>query len=75
MMYPRDWKEQLLNVRWNTNKWELRDIHGVLAGAVEKEEMGMDGGNGSLIVGIVWAGYCLGCFLHHNYINLYYKLN
>lgn len=35
---------------------ELGNVHGVLAGAgsVEKEEVGMGGGNGSLILEIGW---------------------
>lgn len=41
----------------------------------EQEEVGMDGGNGSLIMEFVWAGHCLGCFLHHNDTNLCYRLN
>lgn len=32
-MYPREWKEQVLNVWWNADRWELCDTHGVLAGA------------------------------------------
>lgn len=62
-MYPRDWKEQLLNAWWNTDRWELHDRRGVLAGAgaVEKEEVGMGGGNGSLAMEVAWARHGLCC--------------
>lgn len=42
---------------------ELGNVHGVLAGAgfVEKEEVGMGGGNGSLILETGWLDTAVFC--------------